>query len=144
MPRKATKVAAPSRRSMSDDHKAALAQGREEGRVVRRYLEALERHRPKRGRKRTAETVERRLVTIEAELGSADPLTRLQLTQERMDLESELAGMSDQHEDLTELEAAFIEVAAAYGARKGISYTAWRAAGVAPAVLRSAGISRAG
>ena len=27
---------------MSDSHKAALAEGREQGRAVRRYLEALE------------------------------------------------------------------------------------------------------
>ena len=30
------------RTPMSDEHKAALAKGREEGRIVRRYLEALE------------------------------------------------------------------------------------------------------
>ena len=36
---------------MSADHKAALAKGREEGRIVRRYLEALESNRPRRGRK---------------------------------------------------------------------------------------------
>ena len=30
---------------MTDEHKAALAEGREQGRVVRRYLEALADHR---------------------------------------------------------------------------------------------------
>ena len=49
------------KRSMSDDHKAALAAGRNEGRAVRRYLEALEAHKPKRGRKRTPESIEKRL-----------------------------------------------------------------------------------
>ena len=44
-------------RAMSDEHKAALAEGREQGRVVRRYLEALESSRPKRGRRRTPETI---------------------------------------------------------------------------------------
>ncbi len=32
-----------STRLMTDEHKAALARGREEGRVVRRYLEAIDR-----------------------------------------------------------------------------------------------------
>ncbi len=48
-------------RTMSDEHKAALAEGREQGGVVRRYLEALESHRPKRGRKRTPESIAKRL-----------------------------------------------------------------------------------
>ena len=145
MPKKTAKAApAPARSGMSDAHKAALAEGREQGRIVRRYLEALERHRPRRGRKRTAESIERRLAAIEAQLADADPLTRLQLTQEQMDLEEELAGMSEQVVDLEGLEKAFVEVARPYGARKGISYAAWRAAGVSPAVLRQAGITRAG
>ncbi len=41
MPRKAAAVTT-RQRTMSEDHKAALAEGREQGRVVRRYLEALE------------------------------------------------------------------------------------------------------
>lgn len=43
--------------------------------------------------------------------------------------------------DLSELEEAFV-AAADYYARRGITYTAWRAAGVAPAVLRRPGITR--
>jgi hypothetical protein len=35
-------------------------------------------------------------------------------------------------------------VAAEYGQRKGISYAAWRELGVSPAVLKRAGITRAG
>ena len=71
---------------MSDSHKAALAEGREQGRAVRRYLEALEAHKPKRGRKRTQESIEKRLAGIEEQLPDADPLTRLHLVQERMNL----------------------------------------------------------
>ncbi len=44
---------------MSAEHKAALAKGREEGRAVRRYLEALEEQRPRRGRKRTPESIKK-------------------------------------------------------------------------------------
>jgi hypothetical protein len=43
---------------MSDEHKAALAEGRNQGRAVRRYLEALDAHKPRRGRKRTTESMQ--------------------------------------------------------------------------------------
>lgn len=126
---------------MSDAHKAALAEGREQGRAVRRYLEALEAHKPKRGRKRTPESMKKRLAAIEESLPDADPLTRLHLTQERMDLEQELSS-SDEGVDIAELEDAFVAAAEPYGRRKGITYTAWRALGVDPSVLRRAGIRR--
>lgn len=128
---------------MSDEHKQALAVGREQGRAVRRYLEALEAHRPKRGRKRTPDSIERRLKVIEDELGSADPLTRLQLVQERMDLQEELASKSEAV-DMTSLEDQFVAAARDYGERKGISYGAWRELGVDAAVLKRAGIRRGG
>ena len=127
---------------MSAEHKEALALGREQGRAVRRYLEALEAHKPKRGRKRTPESMQKRLDAIEDKLQSADPLTRVQLIQERMDLENELATKQDAV-DLTSLEEEFVTAAKSYGQRKGISYAAWREAGVDAAVLRRAGVSRA-
>lgn len=129
-------------RTMSDEHKAALAEGRSQGRAVRRYLEALEANKPKRGRKRTPESIQKRLDKIATELEAADPLKRLQLTQEQLDLEAELAASSSTV-DLSALEADFVASAAAYAARKGISYSAFRSVGVSPAVLRAAGISRA-
>ena len=49
-----------SKESMSDAHKAALARGRTEGRTVRVYLEALPANKPSRGRKRTAESINKR------------------------------------------------------------------------------------
>ena len=128
---------------MSDAHKAALAEGREQGRAVRRYLEALEAHKPKRGRKRTPDSMQKRLSAIEDKLANADPLTRLHLVQERMDLERELSS-SDDGVNLQELEEAFVTSAEPYGRRKGITYSAWREAGVDPSVLRRAGIRRGG
>ena len=128
-------------RTMSDEHKAALAEGRSQGRAVRLYLEALEANKPKRGRKRTPESVQKRLDKIIAELPTADPLKRLQLTQEQLDLEAELAA-GESTVDLSALEKGFIEAAAGYASRKGISYGAFRSVGVTPAVLRAAGISR--
>lgn len=130
-----------TRSPMSDEHKAALAEGRNQGRAVRRYLEALEAHRPKRGRKRTPESMQKRLARIETELESADALKRLQLIQERLDLNAELAAASTKV-DLTELEQDFVDAAAAYSARKGISYAAWRELGVEAAVLKRAKLSR--
>ncbi len=128
---------------MSDSHKAALAEGRDQGRAVRRYLEALEAHKPKRGRKRTPESVQKRLAAIDEKLIEADALTRLHLVQERMNLESELAT-SDSTVDIQSLEDDFAAAAAPYGTRKGVTYAAWRQLGVDPAVLRKAGIKRGG
>lgn len=127
---------------MSDEHKAALAEGRNQGRAVRRYLEALEAHKPKRGRKRTPDSIQKRLERIDAELAAADPLKRVQLIQERLDLTSELEA-GGAAVDLTELEQGFVDAAAAYSERKGISYAAWRELGVEASVLKRAGISRA-
>lgn len=127
---------------MSDDHKAALAQGRAQGRAVRAYLEALDAHKPKRGRKRTPESMRNRLDVINATIDEADPMARLQMTQERIDLTTALEA-ADQTVDLSALEDGFAAAAKAYGSRKGISYAAWREVGVPAAVLKRAGISRA-
>ena len=58
---------------MTKEHKAALAQGRTEGRAVRDYLEALRSSKPKRGRKRTADSINKRLAAIDDELADAEP-----------------------------------------------------------------------
>jgi len=126
---------------MTDDHKAALAEGRAQGRAVRLYLEALEATKPKRGRKRTPESIANRLGALDTQIAGADPLNRVQLIQERMDLEAELATGAGEV-DLAGLEEDFIAVASAYGGRKGISYSAWREIGVPAATLRAAGINR--
>ncbi len=126
---------------MTDEHKAALAAGRAEGRAVRAYLDALRSNKPKRGRRRTPETIQKRLAAIEAELADADPVTELKLVQERLDLTAELEAMASKV-DLAALEEAFVAVARAYGERNGISYAAWRAVGVEASVLKRAGIKR--
>jgi hypothetical protein len=140
-PKKSTAQAEKPPRSMSDAHKEALAEGREQGRAVRRYLEALEANKPRRGRKRTPEGIQRRLVAIEERLAGADALSRLHLAQERMDLQAELANSSE-GVDIGALETAFVKAAGPYSRRKGIGYDAWRAAGVEPRVLKAAGIGR--
>jgi hypothetical protein len=134
--------AKPKKQAMTDEHKAALAEGRNHARTVGRYLEALDAHKPKRGRKRTADTVKKRLTAIEPELKAAAGLSRLTLLQERRDLEVELAGMQVGAPDLSALEKDFVKVAKTYAQRKGISYGAWREFGVPPEVLKKAGVSR--
>jgi hypothetical protein len=135
MPRKtATK-------GMTDEHKAALAEGRAQGRAIREYLAALEAHRPKRGRKRTPDSIKKRLERIDVELPEADPVQRVSLIQERMDLEAELETL-DTGADLDALERAFVDYAREYSTRKGITYQAWRSVGVPPATLKAAGIAR--
>ena len=126
---------------MSDEHKAALAEGRKQGAAVRAYLDALENNRPKRGRKRTPETMRAQLTRVEEQLASADGIDRLELMQTRRDLEKEIAD-SERKVDLTELEADFVAHAQAYSDRKGIEYSTWREFGVPVAVLKTAGISR--
>jgi hypothetical protein len=127
---------------MTPEHKAALAKGREEGLAVRRYLEALESSRPKRGRKRTSASIDRKLAAIDNELASADAFTKLHLLQQKKDLEEE-RSRAGEAQDLGQLERQFVKVAKSYGARKGISYGTWRAAGVSASVLQRAGIARA-
>ena len=126
---------------MSDDHKAALAQGRSEGRAVRDYLAALRANKPKRGRKRTADSIKKRISGIEDQLVTADPLTEVKLIQERFNLSRELETM-DSQVDLQSLEDAFVDVASSYSARQGISYAAWREVGVPASVLKRAAVSR--
>lgn len=126
---------------MSSEHKAALAQGRAEGRAVRTYLDALRANKPKRGRKRTPDSIKKRLAAIDAELDASDALGELRLVQERRDLQRELDSMGEAV-DITALEAGFVDVARSYSERQGIDYASWREVGVPAAVLKRAGISR--
>lgn len=126
---------------MSDDHKAKLAQGRSEAKIVKNYLEAMRASKPRRGRKRTPDSINKRLSVIDELLVDAEPLDELKLIEERRKLNEELESM-EATVDLTAYEEAFVEVAKGYSERQGISYSSWREVGVEPAVLKRAGISR--
>ncbi len=127
--------------AMSDEHKAALAEGRRQARAIKVYLEALG-ARP--GRPVTKAGLEKRLRQIEAQLAATgDPLRRVELIQRRMDTNRALDSMLEPV-DMKALEAGFVANAAAYSERKGISYAAWREVGVPAAVLNQAGIRRGG
>ena len=128
-------------RKMSDEHKEALAKGRTQGRAVREYLAAMDRER-KPGRKLDRAGLEQRIAELrERADAETDPAKRVELIQKRLEAEEQLAGLRDEP-DLEALESAFVEAAAEYSERKGISYTAWREAGVPAAVLRRTGIPR--
>jgi hypothetical protein len=126
---------------LSDQHKAAMAAGRIEGRVVREYLDALRSNKPKRGRKRTPDSIKARLAAIETELAVADPLDELRLVQERRNLSDELGSMGS-GVDMSALEAEFVKIAKSYSERQGIAYATWRDVGVEASVLKAAGITR--
>jgi hypothetical protein len=129
-------------KQLTTEHKEAMAAGRSEGRAVKAYLDALAEHRPRRGRQRTAETIRHRLAALTAELDRATSLRRLQLIQERRDLESELDTKARPAADLAVLEADFAKVAKTYAERKGITYATWREMGVSSDALTRAGITR--
>lgn len=123
---------------MSEEHKAALAQGRREARAIKAYLEALEARKP--GRPVSKESLSNRLEKINEKLEATDnPLEEVDLIQSKLDVEKTLSDL-DKKVDLETLEAGFVEHAKSYSDRKGVSYTAWREYGVPAKVLRSAGL----
>jgi hypothetical protein len=116
------------------------ANAHDRARVVRRYLSALDAHRTGRTVSKTAESLHFRMHQIDTELLSADPVRKLHLTQERIDLHAEYLRLTTGSSDISELEKAFVRVARGYGDRHGISYSAWRQIGVDAEVLAAAGI----
>ena len=85
--------------------------------------------------------MKKRLAQVNDDIAAADPLKRVQLIQERIDLEQALSR-EDETVDITALEKGFVEAAAAYSRSKGISYAAWRELGIPAPTLKKAGISR--
>src|SRR5207248_2824290 len=82
-----------------------------------------------------------RLLKIDEMLVSADPISRLHLTQERIDLDAEFMrlGNADGTQEMRTIEREFVQVARAYGERNGVTYAAWRQVGVEADVLERAG-----
>ena len=119
-----------------------MKQGRQEQRIVKNYLDARRANRPRRGRRRTASSIDRRLTQInEALAGGPSAVGELLLVQERRDLTEELEQMS-QVVDVSALEDDFVRVAKSFGKRRGIAYETWREIGLEPDLLKRAGITR--
>ena len=111
--------------------------------AIRDYLKALEQNAPRRGRKRTPDGIRRQLASVTTEMEKATVTRQLDLVQQRIDLEAELETLEQAGSiDLSALEATFVDHAASYGGRRGISYAAWREVGVSAATLKAAGIRR--
>ena len=126
--------------AMSQAHKAALAQGRRESKAISNYLGAIESRRP--GRKVTRESLEARLAGIDERIAAEqNPLKRVELVQSKLDSQKALQLMGEAQNE-ADVEKGFVENAASYSERKGITYGAWREAGVPAAVLKKAGIAR--
>lgn len=124
--------------AMSDEHKAALAQGRKEARAIKAYLNVLSARRP--GRPVSKGSLTQRLDRVNKKLDATDdPLERVDLIQSRLDIEEALSQMNS-GDDVGSLESEFKKHVASYSERKGVTYTAWRESGVPAKVLREAGI----
>lgn len=134
------------KKALTPAHKAAMAEGRSDGKIVDRYLVALEQTKPRRGRQRSTATIDKRLVAIKAELDAgAKPLKIVHLVQERFDLEAERRALTAKDgNQIPALEKDFVKVGKRYAQRKGLTYAAWREVGVSADVLRRAGIARGG
>lgn len=127
--------------AMTEEHKAALAQGRRESLAIKSYLQAITVPK-RRGRPVTPETLEAKIAALDEKVHSeTDPLSRLDLYQARIDARAALVAMTAVV-DLDALEAGFVECAASYSERKCITWPAWREAGVSAEVLKTAGVKR--
>ena len=138
---RAAKAAKSAKRTITADHKAKLAQGRNESRAVSKYLEAICAGKGKRGRKRTPESISMQIAKIDQELTTSSAMRRLELTQKRTDLDAE-RGRLVARVDLAGVEKDFVKVAKSYAKRSGIGYSAFRTVGVPADVLKRAGIGR--
>ena len=128
-------------KKMTDEHKAALAKGRRQARAVKEYLAAIEQDGRSKGRL-DEDALRQRIDQLDQDIEDEDnPAKRVELIQKRIDYQDRLDNLEDAP-DMDELENRFVDAVKEYSERKGISYMAWREAGVPAGVLRDAGMSR--
>jgi len=132
--------------AMTADQRVAIGAAHRQNKAVRVYLTALATGADRRRRGRPAEAIRSALLDVAATMAdTTDRLTLLLLTQQRQNLEAELAqaeGEVDASGPTPAQEAAFVEHAAGFSARRRISWATWRELGVSAATLSSAGINR--
>ncbi len=130
-----------AKKRMSEEHKQALARGRAQGKAVRDYLSALEQKRA-RGRTPDRDTLQKRIEEVQQKIDEEEnPAKRVELIQRRLDHEEQLIALDDEP-DMEALQDGFVDAVREYSERKGITYHAWREAGVPADVLKQAGIKR--
>lgn len=134
-------ITSEKKRALTGEHKQAMALGRKQSKVINQYLTVIQAEKPKRGRKRTVESIQRQLDEIDAKLKDASPVVRLNLMSQQRVLQADLQRLEEKQE-IDGLEEQFVEVAKDFGERKGIEYKTWREFGVPSEVLEKAGIGR--
>lgn len=140
---KAIKAAPPRRgsRGLSAEHKAQMARGRDEARIVRAYLDAVDNGAKRPGRRRSPESISTQIAKVDALLREARGMDKLKLVKQRRDLEAARAKIAPVA-DHVGLERDFVRVARSYGERRSIDYSMWREVGVPAAVLTKAKVPR--
>jgi hypothetical protein len=119
------------------DRPAESGVRRAETKAVSAYLTALRAPKVPAGSRAALET---RRAQIEQWLAEeTSPIREVELIQQRLDIDAQLA-QADQAARLAELEEAFVNVAASWAKRTGISAAALREVGVPASVLRGAGL----
>jgi len=131
-----------AQRTLSAAHKKALAEGRTMSASVDRYL-AVVNAPQRRGRKVSKATLTERLTEARVRAKSATGVDRVLAAQAVRDLERRVAQLdSASGDDVKRLESDFVKLAKKFGEQRGISYGAWRDAGISAQVLKRAGIPR--
>lgn len=114
-----------------------------ESRAVAAYLKVLPQLKGGAALARLERIKQRQAELSRMKKDTTDPLRRLKIVQEQIDLNNETVTakrLANRHAKAT---VGFIQHAKAYGETNGISYSAWRRAGVPIEVLEEAGISKA-
>jgi hypothetical protein len=109
--------------------------------IVDRYLSVVNVPK-KRGRRVSPVALRKRLAAADAKRKSSTGVAKVLAAQEVRDLRARLADASGDGTNTKTLEASFVKVARQFSVNRGISYAAWRDAGVSAAVLQRAGIAR--
>jgi hypothetical protein len=134
-----------AKKTMSDEHKAALAAGAKQSKAVKGYLKALK-DSGKKTKNRPEEDIAADMEAAKAIIkdDSAGVLVQLMACKDEAALETELraAQSAGDGSDWDALTKDFVAQAAAYGERKGITWSVWRKMGVAGDVLVDAGVKR--
>ncbi len=108
--------------------------------LTQKEIEAIQKG---KGRRVDPKTIERRLAKARQALAAAkNPLQKIELTEKVLRLEKALKEAQKGGGKTSDVEKAFIQHAASFARRKGISYRAFREMGVPPDVLAKAGIKR--
>lgn len=130
------------KRTIDEETKKAMAQGRERSRIVDLYLKALDEHKwLGRGpsQQLDPQELESEIARLEDEKSLARGSAKLFLIQEQNNLKAELNAQNTTGE-YRRLEAKFISIVKQFSTERKISYDSWREMGVPVRTLNKAGM----